>query len=341
MPKERRVDLAEGEVVRVFAASGLKGGINKSGLSATLTAKGTYVEPDTPTPPPDPPVPPIVIPDKVVPVTNLADLRKFAADNTVDKVLAKDGRYLANQGTGAGSLWIGSQASGGTPFAERTKPVLIQAENRHKAILEGGLLSFEDGAHDMIWDGFRHSNTTVSSNGIINFGGYYARRPPERITVRNLWIDETCKAAHGPSASQDHAIYTAHALGDGPGWITVEDFRIDAANLNGAIHSWHPEAGQDGLPCHDVIFRRGLITKPWWGLVGGHLTVLQRWLLEDIRIEDARNAAIAWYELKRVEMTLRNVVSVRSATPFEFNGSKGPIPPGVPGMVFEGSCSFA
>lgn len=351
MPKEHRIDAKPGEIYRIFSTEKQTAKVNASGKSSTVRIGGVYQEPgqEVELPPIVNPVvsPPVVTPpvmppasEKIVPVTNITDLRKYLADNSVDKIICEDGRYIANQGTTAGSLWIGSQAAGGTPFAERTRPIIVQARNKHKAIIEGGYLSFEDGAHDQVWDGFRHSNMTVTSNGVINFGGYFARRAPHHITIRNLWIDDTCKASHGPSGTQDHAIYPAHALGLGPGWITVEDFRIDAANLNGALHSWHPEPGQEGLPGHDMTFRRGIITKPWWGLVGGHTTVIKNWLIEDIRIEDARNCAIGWYELNQVEMTLRRVVTVRSAKVFKFSGSVKPIPPGVPGMIFE-DCSFA
>jgi hypothetical protein len=285
-------------------------------------------------------IPPIVIPDKSVPVSSVSELRRYLADNTVDEIICEDGRYVANGGTGAGSLWIGSQAAGGTPFAERTKPVLVRARNALKAILEGGYLSFEDGAHDQVWDGFRHSNMTVTSNGVINFGGYFARRAPHHITMRNGWIDDTCKASHGPNASQDHAIYPAHSLGGGPGFITVEDYRIDAANLNGALHSWHPEPGQEGAPPHDLTYRRILITDPWWGIVGGHTTAVRNFLFEDIRIEGARRSAIAWDLVNPESMLFRRVVTVRSKQVFEHRWSAKPLPPGIPGMTFE-DCSFA
>jgi len=53
MPKEVRVDLVAGQVLRVFSATNLKGGINSSKRTATLTATGTYVE-DVPPPLADP-----------------------------------------------------------------------------------------------------------------------------------------------------------------------------------------------------------------------------------------------------------------------------------------------
>lgn len=303
------------------------GGESSTGIVETGTV---YVD--------EPVIPPAN--EKVVSVTNITDLRKYLADNTVDRIICEDGRYISNGGTGAGSLWIGSQTSGGTPFMERTRPVIVQARNKHKAIIEGGYLSFEDGAHHQTWDGFRHSNMSVSSNGVINFGGYFARRSPHHITIKNLWIDETCKAASGPNASQDHAIYPAHALGDGPNNIIVEDFRIDCVNLNGALHSWHPEPGQDGSPPRDIIFRRGIITKPWWGIVGGHITPVTGYLFEDIRIEDARRSAIAWDLVNPNDMTFRRVVTVRSKLVFEHKWSAKPLPPGIPGFIIE-DCSFA
>lgn len=295
--------------------------------------------------------PEVVIPpsnEKIVPVTNIADLRKYLADNSVDKIIAEDGRYIANGGTGAGSLWIGSQAAGGTPFAERTRPIIIQARNKHKAIIEGGYLSFEDGAHDQIWDGFRHSNMTVVSNGVITIGGYTPRKAPHHIICRNFWIDDTCKAyvgttsngvKHGPDGAQDHAIYPAHAIDDGPNNCVFEDFRIDCKNLNGALHSWHPEPGEAGYQPRDMIFRRGLITFPRWGIVVGHNNPVTGYVFEDLRIEDARRVVIGWSTPNPNPVIYRRVVSVRSKAIFERNFSSASFPPGMPGFVFE-ACNF-
>lgn len=279
------------------------------------------------------PTPPTPVPnEKVVAVSNWAALRSALADNTVDRIIAEDGRYAVGGGGGTG--WIGAA------FAGRTRPVTVQARNKHKAIIEGGWLSFEEGVHDQTWDGFRFSNMTVTSNGVLTFGGYLARKAPHHITWRNFWIDDTCKA-RDPNGSQDHGIYPAHGIDDGPHHLVFEDFRIDGANLNGALHSWHPEAGQAGFQPHDITWRRGLITKPWWGIVAGHELPVYGYLFEDLRIEDARRSAVAWYELKQVhDVTFRRVTSVRSASVFQSEGSAKPLPPGIPGMVFD-SCSFA
>lgn len=276
---------------------------------------------------------------KVVNVSNITDLRKNLADNTVDEIICEDGRYIASTGTGTGSFWIGSSVSGGTAFAERTRPIIVRARNKHKAIIENGYLSFEDGAHDQIWDGFRHSNIEVRSNGVINFGGYSARKAPYNITIRNVWIDNTCKAL-SPTGNQDHAIYPAHGINDGPHDIIVEDFLIDGENLNGAIHSWHPEVGQEGFQPRNLTFRRGIINKPWWGIVAGHLKPVVGYLFEDIQINGARNCAVGWYELNQVQSVhFRRVVSTNSAVVYEWSGSRAALPPGVPGMTFEG-CTF-
>ena len=57
------------------------------------------------------------------------------------------------------SLWIGSR------YASRTRAVIVRAETRGGVTFDGGGttyfggISFEDGAHDQTWDGFRCSPT--------------------------------------------------------------------------------------------------------------------------------------------------------------------------------------
>lgn len=283
---------------------------------------------------------------KCAEVTSVATLRTALADDHNGLIIAKPGKYTCNTGSGAGSLWIGSVAAGGAPLGfERKHLAYVRSEVKHAAIIEGGYLNFQDGAHDQIWDGFRHSNMTVTSNGVITVGGYTPRRAPHHIICRNFWVDDTCKAyvgttsdgvKHGPDGAQDHAIYPAHAIDDGPHAIVFEDFRIDCINLNGALHQWHPEGNKPGFQPYDITYRRGVINDPWWGLVGGHPKPVTGIRVEDVVINRARRAAISWQDpIAPGGVTLLRVTTVQSKAVCERNFSKVPMPPGVPGMVIK------
>jgi hypothetical protein len=69
MPKEVRVDLCEGQVLRVFSPTNLKGGINASKRTATLRAGGTYDVRECDPPPTDgvpAPEPPVITNSDIV-----------------------------------------------------------------------------------------------------------------------------------------------------------------------------------------------------------------------------------------------------------------------------------
>ena len=108
-----------------------------------------------------------------------------------------------------------------------------------------GALSFEDGAHDQTWDGFRFTNMVAQYTGIIEVGGYLPRRTPYNITVRNMTITSTCtgRATTADGSTWDHGIYIAHAVGVGPHDLLFENITVDGrGNLASAVHFDHGDA---------------------------------------------------------------------------------------------------
>ena len=99
-------------------------------------------------------------------------------------------------------------------------------------------LTFEDGAHDQTWDGFRFANMKAEYTGIIEVGGYLPRRTPHHITLRNMTILGSCtgRATTASGSTWDHGIYLAHAVGVGPHDILIENLTVDGCgNLASAV----------------------------------------------------------------------------------------------------------
>ena len=156
------------------------------------------------------------------------------------------------------SLWIG-----GDRFASRTRPITVRAETIGGVTLDGsgssgayGGLSFEDGAHDQTWNGFRFANMKAEYTGIIEVGGYLPRRPPYNITIRNMTVlgSSTGRATTANGSTWDHAMYLAHATGVGPHDILMENLTVDGSgNLASAVHSDHGDAANP--PAWNVTVR--------------------------------------------------------------------------------------
>ena len=126
----------------------------------------------------------------------------------------------------------------GDRLASRTRPITVRAETVGGVTLDGsgdsgayGALSFEDGAHDQTWDGFRFANMAAQYTGIIEVGGYLPRRTPYNITVRNMTITWTCtgRATYADGSTWDHGMYIAHAVGVGPHDLLSRTSRSTAA----------------------------------------------------------------------------------------------------------------
>ena len=115
-------------------------------------------------------------------VTSIPALLTALANNSIDEIVVANGTYHVSPSgqLKADSLWIG-----GDKMVARTRPITVRAETLGGVTLDGtgdtgayGALSFEDGAHDQTWDGFRFTNMAAIYTGIIEVGGYVPRRRP-------------------------------------------------------------------------------------------------------------------------------------------------------------------
>ena len=191
-------------------------------------------------------------------VTSIPALLRSLADNTVDEIVVANGTYHVSPSgqKKANSLWIGDR------FAGRTRPITVRAETVGGVTLDGGgtkafgALSFEDGAHDQTWDGFRFTNMKAEYTGIIEVGGYMPRRPPYNITIRNMTITSSCtgRATTADGRTWDHGIYIANAVGVGPHDILFQNIKVNGrGNLASAIHFDHGDAANP--PAWNVTVR--------------------------------------------------------------------------------------
>ncbi len=160
---------------------------------------------------------------KVVTVTSIAALKSALVDNSVDEIIVKNGTYHVSPSNrlAADSLWIGSSASGGPAFAERTRPIIVRAETRGGVTFDGGGGSGYGGLslrgrsprpdlgrlqlrqHD------RQSSPGSSSSAATHRG--------DRRTTSRCATSRSRPRATGPSASQQpgagHLLRARHGLG--------------------------------------------------------------------------------------------------------------------------------
>ena len=162
---------------------------------------------------PDSPPPPTTsnpTPGTSIRLTSIPTLLAALDDNSVTDIVVANGTYRVSPASNqaSNSLWIGSR------FADRTRSVTVRAETRGGVTFDGGGsayfggLSFEEGAHDQIWDGFNFANGEATSTGTIMFGGYAGEAPPHHITLRHIKL---LSSLTGRNAQNDHGIYVSWA----------------------------------------------------------------------------------------------------------------------------------
>ena len=297
----------------------------------------------TPTPTPTPTVAPTPTPTvapaptvKSVTVSSIPALKTALADNTVDEIVVANGTYHVSPSNQvkSDSLWIGSSASGGMPFAERTRPVTVRAATIGGVTFDGGGgsayggLSFEAGAHDQTWDGFNFANMAAVSTGIVEFGSYTSRAAPYNITLRHITILSTCtgRATTANGNTLDHAFYMGQALSPGPHDLLFEDITVHGeGHLATAFHFFH---GSDngGLNAWNVTIRRLTVTGTQQAILFWESSV------HDILVDGATiSGALAYavrYENPGQRIVLQNVTSTGSGYG-GFYSSLGTAPAGV------------
>jgi hypothetical protein len=278
---------------------------------------------------------------KTVYVSSILALKTALADNTVDVIVVANGTYHvspSNQ-TKADSLWIGSAASGGMPFAERTRPVTVQAESIGGVTFDGsgggsgyGGLSFEAGAHDQTWDGFNFANMAADHTGIIEIGGYTSRAAPYNITLRHITVLPSCtgSAISASSPVTDHAIYMGQALSPGPHDLLFEDITVHGeGGLATAFHFFHG-ADNGGLNASNVVIRRLTVTGTQQAFLIWEPSV-NNVTLDTATISGALMYAVRYEGINGVYPTnvlIENVTSTNSGYT-GFYSSGGPAPAGV------------
>ena len=126
-----------------------------------LRPRPTYSEAPTPT----------ADPATSVRVTSISGLLNALADNTLTDIVVANGTYRVSPASSqaSNSLWIGAR------FAGRTTPITVRAETRGGVTFDGGgttgfgCISFEAGAHDQTWDGFRCANGQATRAEVRRF----------------------------------------------------------------------------------------------------------------------------------------------------------------------------
>jgi hypothetical protein len=265
-------------------------------------------------------------------VTSIAALLTTLADNTVDEIVVANGTYQVSPAgqLKSNSLWIGRD-----PIAKRTRPILVRAETIGGVTFDGsgatgafGGLSFEDGAHDQTWDGFRFTNMKAEYTGIIEFGGYMPRRAPYNITVRNMTITASCtgRATTPNGSTWDHGVYLAHATGSGPHDILIENLTVDGrGNLASAVHWDH---GDSTNPAAWNVTVRNLKSVGTQSAIIPWVDGLHDITIDGADIRDAKAYGIQFESNGAQRIKFRNVTTSNSGYR-GFHSSMGSNPPGV------------
>jgi len=293
------------------------------GVAAVYGAKGLFTS-VSPTPTP-------TSGGKSVRVTSIPALLSTLADNTVDEIVVANGTYHVSP---AGQLRSDSLWIGGDRFARRTRPILVRAETVGGVTLDGGgarafgALSFEDGAHDQTWDGFRFTNMKAEYTGIIEVGGYMPRRTPYNITIRNMTITSTCtgRATTANGSTWDHGIYVAHAARVGPHDLRFTNIRVDGrGNLASAVHFDHGDATN---PAAWNVTVRGLHVTGTQQAIILWSNRLRNVVFDGADIRNAKAYGVRFESDGASGIVFKNITSVDSGYRGFFS-SMGSNPPGV------------
>ena len=324
-----RITTVAGE--RVSSRYGVAYVYAATGVFATSTSTPSPTPNPTPTPAPTPGA------QKTVTVASISALKSALVDNSVDVVVVRNGTYHVSPSNqvASDSLWIGSAASGGFAFDARTRPVTVRAETKGGVVFDGGGasafggLSFEDGAHDQTWDGFRFANMRADYTGIIEVGSYTSRRAPHHITLRNITIESSCtgRATTASGNTLDHAFYIGQALDPGPHDLAFEDITVRGeGNLATAFHFYHgADRGPTSMNAWNVWVRRMTVTGTQQALLVWETTAHDI-TFEDVTITNAKAYAIRYEYGSAIRF---NRVTSTGSGVSGFYSSKGTSPAGV------------
>jgi hypothetical protein len=263
-------------------------------------------------------------------VTSIPALLTALADDTVTEIVVANGTYRVSTAGSqhSDSLWIGAR------FAGRTRPVTVRAESRGGVTFDGGgathhgCISFEAGAHDQTWDGFRCAGGQATDTGVITFGGYAGLAAPHHITLRNWTIDASCtgRATTATGTALDHAVYLSKAVG-GPHDLLFEDITVDGrGGLASAFHFYHSDSANRNA--WNVTIRRLTVTGTQQALILWDPT-LQNVTVDTATIANALAHAVRHEAPGATGITYANITSTGSGAGTGFYSSQGTSPPGV------------
>lgn len=259
-------------------------------------------------------------------VTSIAELLDTLADDAVTDIVVANGTYHVSPSSGqaSDSLWIGDR------YAGRTRPVTVRAETPCGVTFDGagatpfGCISFEQGAHDQTWDGFRCANGTPAMTGVIVFGGYAGEAAPHHITLRNWSLLGSLTTTS--TGATDHGVYFSEAVG-GPHDIVLDNLAVDGSGgLDSAIHAFHSDA--DNKNAWNVTITRLSVWGTGQALILWDDT-LHDWTISDSTITGATDYAVRYESLGATGIRFVNVTSTGSGTGRGFYSSLGDNPPGV------------
>jgi hypothetical protein len=273
--------------------------------------------------------------DRSVRVSSIPALLTNLADNSVDEIVVANGTYRINAANArqSNSLWIG-----GDRYARRTRPITVRAETIGGVTFDAGGgpmggLSFNGGAHDQTWIGFRFANGTTNQTGVIVFGGYAGTKAPYAITLRHITVDRSVHRVN--TGTRDHAVYFSYALDT---WrdIVIADLSVDASDSMGLASAIHMDHGYrsdaPNVAAHGVTVRR-LTFRGNGSWAAQHAIILWKptvrgWLFDGASIVNAGGTAVTFESVGARNVVFKNITSTGSGV-VGFYSSMGRNPPGV------------
>jgi hypothetical protein len=253
---------------------------------------------------------------KSVTVTSIPALLSMLADDSVDEIVVANGTYHVSPSNevSSDSLWIGPD------YAGRTRPITVRAETRGGVTFDGGGgsgfggLSFEDGAHDQTWDGFTFANMGADQSGIVEFGGYVARRTPHHITLRHITVRRSCtgSATSASAPTVDHAFYISNSTKVGPHDLLFEDIVVDGrGGLASAFHFFHGDRADPNASRVTVRRLQVIGTQQALILWADDLRTIT---FDTVRIDHALRYAVRFEAPGAKDIVLTNIISTGSGS---------------------------
>lgn len=268
-----------------------------------------------------------------VTVSTIPSLLTALADDSVDVIVVADGTYHVSPASDQepDSLWIGAR------FAPRTRPITVQAETPGGVTFDGGgvdffgCISFEQGAHDQVWDGFNCSGGNATRTGVITFGGLDADVPgsPNHITMHHISILASCtgSSTEASSPTLDHAFYVANSAGAGPHDLLFEDINVDGrGGLASAFQFFH---SAPGAPNASNVTIRGLAVLGTQEAIILADPTLRNITIDSATITSALKYAVFYETVGAQGILLSNITSTGSGSGHGFFSAEGPLPAGV------------